>query len=228
MTLLPSQNVQQSADSCWFSGRIQDWWGGGRIILWTNCKTEQRTHWGVPVNYFSIVRCFLEQSCGKFPRFCVLFWWHKHVLQVVVPVGPELTEASIFSKLEIPMVQLLNAPPKFMVPPSASCPPSIAGSPPTGSTSLFASFQLPSPPATTSPSLSTSCGSSPPKSVSPGYQATPTPKQFSQPSSPRHRSPRTSISDAGAPDTKLQKIPRHKRPSHRKAEIKRRVKIQVK
>ena len=140
---------------------------------------------------------------------------------MVTPIGVEITAANLLPKLEeLPMLQLLETPPRFSSPPSASCPPSIAGSPPSSA------YQLPSPQsATTSINLSTSCGSSPPKSMSPGHQ---TPKYYrSQPSSPRHRSPRTSISSGSGGVTK-QKIPRHQRPSHINAEHRRRCKIQVK
>ena len=98
------------------------------------------------------------------------------------------------------MLQLLETPPRFSSPPSASCPPSIAGSPPS-SASGFGSYELPSPQsATTSINSSASCGSSPPKSMSPGHH---TPKYYrSQPSSPRHRSPRASISSRSGGVTK--------------------------
>ena len=143
---------------------------------------------------------------------------------MVPPVGAEITAASLLPKLEeLPMLQLLETPSRFSSPPSTSCPPSIAGSPP-GSANTFGSYQLPSTPATTSYSLSTSCGSSPPKSMSPGYHQTPKHYQ-SQPNSPHDRSPRTSISDASGGK---QKVPRHKRPSHINAEHRRRCKIQVK
>ena len=145
---------------------------------------------------------------------------------MVTPVGVEITAANLLPKLEeLPMLQLLETPPRFSSPPSASCPPSIAGSPPS-SASGFGSYELPSPQsATTSINSSASCGSSPPKSMSPGHH---TPKYYrSQPSSPRHRSPRASISSRSGGVTK-HKIPRHQRPSHINAEHRRRCKIQVK
>ena len=111
---------------------------------------------------------------------------------MVTPVGVEITAANLLPKLEeLPMLQLLETPPRF----SSSCPPSIAGSPPS-SASGFGSYQLPSPQsATTSINLSTSCGSSPPKSMSPGHQ---TPKYYrSQPSSPATDPPgRVSVVEA--------------------------------
>ncbi len=139
-------------------------------------------------------------------------------------MSPDITATLIPKLEELPMLQLLNTPPSFINPPSASCPPSIAGSPPNGPTSPFntSPYQMHSPNGASV--FSTSC---PPKSTNPGVAQNIKQNHMyqSQPSSPRHASPRSSISEGSS---QKPKIPRHKRPSHINAEHRRRCKIQVK